>query len=201
MNSQEIASKKFEKSAMFGYKTDIVDEYITDVAAEFEALEKQNADLKEKLEILARKVREYRNNEEQLKTAILDAQKKGSEILEDSKMAAGQILDEANQEAKKIKDEAQLQRNAMLAEANEEYAAIKAETSKEQEGSAKALENLKIEVSEFKRNLISIYTEHLEKVKEMPEFIKNEDCKDTDINENQISLEERKDQTAMFENE
>ena len=92
MNSREIKEKQFKKSAMFGYKTADVDEYIAEISEEFEVLEKKNAELLEKLEILAKKVRQYRANEEQLKIAILDAQKHASDIVSNATEKSDKML-------------------------------------------------------------------------------------------------------------
>lgn len=70
MNAKEIASKKFDKSA-FGYKTEEVDSYLDDVAAAMNELTAQNMELQNKLEILASKLEEYRQDENSMKEALL----------------------------------------------------------------------------------------------------------------------------------
>lgn len=195
MNSQDILSKKFDKAAMFGYKSDDVDAYMKETALEFEKISAQNKDLIQKLEILAKKVREYRNNEEQLKTAITTAQKQGNEILEKSKQNADDMINTAKEEAQRIIDEAQLKSAAMLNEANNEFARIKEETAKEQKGSKMALDDLKKEVSEFKKQLVATYKEHLEAVTALPEFKQedyNPDFAKPETNENQMTLSPEK---------
>ena len=84
MNAKEIASKKFDKSA-FGYKTEEVDSYLDDVAAAMNELTAQNMELQNKLEILASKLEEYRQDENSMKEALLGAQKLGNTILKEAK--------------------------------------------------------------------------------------------------------------------
>ena len=72
MNLTEITSKRFDKSA-FGYKPEAVDSFLTELASVIGKLQEENADLKNKLEILASKVEEYRQDEANMKDALLGA--------------------------------------------------------------------------------------------------------------------------------
>ena len=190
MNSREIKDKQFKKSAMFGYKTVDVDEYIAEISEEFEVLEKKNAELLEKLEILAKKVRQYRANEEQLKIAILDAQKHASDIVSNATEKSDKMLADAKDQSEKMIDEAKLKSISMISDARVEYDKIVESTQNEQRGSKLALANLQREVSEFKSNLVELYKEHLSKVMAMPETIDTALTEGSSSpNENQLTLD------------
>ena len=77
MNAKEISAKRFDKSA-FGYKADEVDSFLNEIAAEVNELTSQNTELQKKLEILATKLEEYRQDENSMKQALLGAQKLGN---------------------------------------------------------------------------------------------------------------------------
>lgn len=189
MNANEIREMEFNKSAMFGYKITEVDEYLEEVSNEFEAEVKKNVELQNKLEILARKVRQYRANEEQLKTSILDAQNRANEIINEANEKSEQILKDANEQSERIIDEAKLKSIAMLDEANIEYEKVKEATNSQQKGSLLALEDLQKEVTEFKSNLIELYKEHLQKVIEMPETVEYTTEITASPDENQLTLD------------
>ena len=80
MNAKSIIEQKFDKG-FNGYKMEEVDEFLREVSAEFSELEAQNESLEKKLEVLADKIREYRNDEEAIKEAILGAQKQSASVL------------------------------------------------------------------------------------------------------------------------
>ena len=171
MDYKEIGEKEFSKSSMFGYKPNEVDDFLDEVSKEFEAITKKNSELQDKLEILALKVREYRANEEQLKTSILDAQKRANHIVKEATEKSESMLNSAKSESEKILDDAKLKSISMINDAKEQYDRIKAECEKEQSGSKIALDNLQKEVTEFKANLVELYKQHLTQVIAMPEKV------------------------------
>ena len=74
MNAEDIRNVTFDK-VMRGYRPEEVDAYLDQVAAELERLQTEKADAEKKMYILAEKVDQYRNDEETLKTALLNAQR------------------------------------------------------------------------------------------------------------------------------
>ena len=74
---QEIREKSFDKArSMFGgYDMATIDEYLDELANDFEAMQKENLVLKSKMKVLVDKIEEYRTNESALNQAILSAQK------------------------------------------------------------------------------------------------------------------------------
>ena len=79
---QEIREKSFDKArSMFGgYDMATIDEYLEELANDFEALQKENVVLKSKMKVLVDKIEEYRTNESALNQAILSAQKLSVQI-------------------------------------------------------------------------------------------------------------------------
>ena len=105
MNLTEITSKRFDKSA-FGYKPVAVDSFLTELASVVGKLQEENADLKNKLEILASKVEEYRQDESNMKDALLGAQKLGNNIISEAKANAEKMTAEATAQSEQIINEA-----------------------------------------------------------------------------------------------
>lgn len=152
MNAREIASRRFEKSA-FGYKPEEVDSYLRDISNEFAALQKEKEDCDKKIEVLADKVREYMQDEEALKDAIMSAQRQGRQVIEESKMTA----------------------NRILAEANEKAQSVVGQTSYQLEKEKQALESVKKEVSDFKAKLLESYRDHIKILQAIPDYEEGEE--------------------------
>ena len=158
MNAKEIASKKFDKSA-FGYKTEEVDSYLDDVAAAMNELTAQNMELQNKLEILASKLEEYRQDENSMKEALLGAQKLGNTILKEAKEKAVELLNEAQLKSEEIRKNA-------VEESQKSLAGIKKDIEKEQH----TLLMTQREVSNFKSKLLALYKSHLDTITSIPEI-------------------------------
>ena len=86
-----ILDRKFSE-AIKGYKKEEVDEYVDDVAREFDKLKREIDELSEKLEVCKDRIREYRNDEDALKDALLGAQKQGNSIIAEAKEKASNCL-------------------------------------------------------------------------------------------------------------
>ncbi len=138
---------------MRGYKPEEVDEYLDKVAAELEKLQTEKADLQaqsseneKKMAILAEKVAQYRNDEETLKTALLNAQRMGESVIHEARQKAETILYDAT-------NKANLARNEMLEKVAEEEL---------------LLSRLKAEVARFKGEILNLYKQHIESLSLLP---------------------------------
>ena len=145
-NPKEIASKKFEKALGFGYRMDDVEEYLGLVAREMEDLMEEKEDLEKKLEVLADKLNEYREDEESLRTAILSAQKLGDSLIRESKNKADIIMRDATIKADTLVGNARRQ----IERENE------------------TLIRIQKEVALFKNRLIELYKQHIELITSLP---------------------------------
>ncbi len=139
-----------------GYKTSEVDDFIDICADTVEALNKENEDLKKKMEILANKVVEYRNDEDSIRTALLSAQRLGDTVLREANHKAGLILDDAKIKAEKAEETAKQQIKEQLDE----------------------LERLKKLVGDFKTQILGVYREHLAMIDVLPEYNPPEENKE-----------------------
>ena len=147
----EIRNIEFTKS-MGGYKTAEVDVFIDRCADTVAALYNEKAELSKKLEVLADKLVEYRNEEDSIRTALLSAQRLGDTVVREANHKAGLILEDANIKAEKVLETA------------------KRSITKEEE----ELRRIQKEVSLFKSRMLSIYREHLSLIDLLPEEPKEE---------------------------
>ena len=146
LSPNELIGARFDKSA-FGYRVDDVDKYVAKVGEVVAQLMEENRELEDKLEILATKLEEYRNDEESLRAALLGAQKLGDSVIRDSKSKAEVILRDATIRAERLVESAQNKVN------------------REQSN----LTRIQKEVSDFKNKMLVMYKRHLEAIANMPD--------------------------------
>lgn len=176
----QINNVSFGKAGFSGYKPIDVDNFIDEVAESFEQLERErnearaqaqelaeenasltakNSELAEKLSILAQKIENYREDEEGIKEALLNAQRMGKRSVEDAKDKATLILQDAKDEASSLLDQAKTD----AAQAVQEYNA-------QIEAKREELEEMKRQVSAFRTSLMEMYRKHLECIDHIPTF-------------------------------
>lgn len=149
---QEIRTVTFERN-MRGYRCEDVDDFLQRTADDMEALNSQVSQLTtakeeadQKLYILAQKIEEYRKEEDTLKTALLNAQRMGENIIREARQKAESILREANIKAEDL-----------------------TRSSKEQvEEQTLELERIQSEVARFKSSVLSLYKQHIESLSTLP---------------------------------
>ena len=147
LTPETIASRRFDKQ-MGGYKQDEVEEFLQQVAAEYAQLLSEREELEGKIEVLAEKVEQYREDEDSLRSALIGAQKLGDSVIRESKAKADQTLREARAKADQILE------NAQKSIEREQLALIK----------------MQKEVTKFKNRLLTLYRQHLEMISALPEY-------------------------------
>lgn len=147
LTPETIASRRFDKQ-VGGYKQDEVEMFLQQVASEYAKLLSEKEDLEEKIEVLAEKVEQYREDEDSLRSALIGAQKLGDSVIRESKSKAEYILREAQAQADQILE------NAQKSIEKEQMALIK----------------MQKEVTKFKNRLLTLYRQHLEMISALPEY-------------------------------
>lgn len=207
MEASTIRDKKFLE-VMRGYKKEDVDEFLSDVASEFSKLRKANDELEKKLEVLADKIREYREDEDALKEALLGAQKQGRMVVDEAKEKAANIIGDAQNKADEmIKDaeevvaqkkeegekaiaDALAEKQRIEEEAAKKAADLHTEMEIQHEIDKEALARTRREAEDFRTRLIVEYNEHIELIKKLPELCQNEYVKETVDNHDVTNLRE-----------
>ena len=160
LSLNDIINVGFRKSGFSGYRADDVDSFVDKFRESYEELQKRCSDAEaetgklkeennrnlEKLKVLADKIEEYRVQEDEIKNALISAQKlsdasirearhKAEIIIKDAELKAGHVVEDAD---RKITDQ------------KREY------------------ERLQKTVSDFRSKLLSIYKEHLTMIDALP---------------------------------
>lgn len=218
MDANSIRDKKFPE-AMRGYKKEDVDEFLGDVADAYAKQQKTISELEKKLEVLADKIREYRENEDDLKEALLGAQKQGRLVVDEAKeKAANIVMDAQNKSADMIKEaedvvaqkkeegekaiaDALAEKQRIEEEAAKKAADLHTEMEIQHEIDKEALARTRREAEDFRTRLIvecnssleimnNARNEFIELVKKMPEICQNEFIKETIDNQDTNVLRE-----------
>lgn len=133
LTAKEVRESTFSRSAR-GYRVDEIDEYLENVADTIEKLTEENRSLVKKIEILAAKVQEYREDEDSIRAALVTAQRSADSIIKEANSSVEGQLAQAKQDADAITQNAQSEADSVIAKANAEAEAtlsearLKAET-------------------------------------------------------------------------
>lgn len=117
LRPEQIINAKFTPINKGTYNADEVDSFLKAVAESYEESLNQNKELIKKISILADKIESYRNDEEAIKLALLDAHRMAETINKNANTKADDILTDAETRSKIILDGANRQANQSIEEA------------------------------------------------------------------------------------
>lgn len=147
LTAKQIREITFEPAKRGHYDDDDVDDFVDQCAYTVDTLQAKIDELNSKLEVLADKLMEYRNEEDSIRTALLNAQRMGDSIVREAKQKSELMLDDARIKAEKIHEIA------------------RREISDEE----LELQRLRQEVSAFKNQMLDMYRKHLSLIDLLPE--------------------------------
>lgn len=191
MNAKTILDKKFDKG-FNGYKMEEVDEFLREVSNEFSELAEQNENLEKKLEVLADKIREYRNDEDAIKEALLDARKEGARIVSSAEEKSKEMIADAEEKAaalikaaeeevaarkaegERVTAEAEADKERIIAECNAKSAEITEKMECEIKKYEAIIARTRQESEDFNNRLLTAYKLHIENIKAIPEKCEND---------------------------
>lgn len=153
----QINNVVFSK-ARGGYSTAEVDDFIDKCADTVAGLIEERNTSNKKLEVLADKLVEYRNEEDSIRAALVNAQRLGDTIVRESNQKAALTLEDATIKAEKLVADAEKKAQETLDGITDQVKAQEAE-----------LARLQHEVAMFKERMLAIYKEHLSLINVLPE--------------------------------
>ncbi len=119
LRTEQILNAKFTPVSKGTYNADEVDSFLRGVAESYDESLNQNKELIKKISILADKIESYRNDEEAIKLALLDAHKMAETINKNANIKADNILTDAETRSKIILDGANRQATQSIDDARE----------------------------------------------------------------------------------
>ena len=93
---QQIEQISFSRATFGGYDMQAVDEFLEPLTEDYITLYKENALLKSKMKVLVGKLEEYRNNEANMREAIVNAQKTCDMMVKEAEAKCAQMLNDAH---------------------------------------------------------------------------------------------------------
>ena len=159
ITAKDIHKKKFEK-VKFGYSPEEVDAFLTQLEADVRLMEQELADSNSKLQVLAEKVSEYKANEDDIRNALVGAQKQAREVIEAANAKAAEIEATARSKVDTVAAQAMEDQEAQLR-------SITARLEQENQNLVAAQK----QVSAFKKALFEMYKKHLEQISKLPETV------------------------------
>lgn len=148
----EIRDISFRRAGKNGYNAADVDEFIDEVTDTVEQLIAEKNDCVRKMDILAGKIEQYREDEETVRNALLTSQKLSDTTIKEAQNKAEYIVKSAEKKSRSILTEAEM----ATEREKDKFEALHAETAK------------------LRSEIIALYKKHLALVEEMP---KDEDVK------------------------
>ncbi len=116
MTPAQLKAYEFKSAGRNAYKSDDVDVFFGEVLVNYEKMFRENSELIKRVSLLAEKLEQYKNDEVDIKQAVMSAQKaanlivrEAEESVADSKVEAEAILAAAKGEAEIIKSDAEKQ--------------------------------------------------------------------------------------------
>ena len=132
INSNDLRNSTFSPEQN-GYNVDEVKQALNDAADTIDGYINENKELYRKMEILAKRIEEYREEEDSIKTALITAQKMADKIDKESSETAAQLIAQSEETAKKTVDEANEKSESIISEAREFSANLLKEKNAEAE--------------------------------------------------------------------
>lgn len=189
LTSNDIKNATFGRAGR-GYKTIDVDNLLDKVVETIDQLNAENRDLLAKMEILAEKIKEYRNDEDSIRNALLTAQRSADQIMReananaekitsDAQSVSDEALSAAKKKAEEMLKEAQEKSIAIVNETKEKATLVMAEAKQKADNMLEtaqenckaelaALEATKKQAAEFRAALMDMYRQQFELMKKGP---------------------------------
>lgn len=191
LTPSKIKNHHFEAAGKNAYRAQSVDDFFEIVADSYEQMFKENGELVKKIGLLAERVEEYRNDEDNIRAALLTAQRMADKIMKETNEKSEKQLAEAAEnaaakeaaaeaKAKRLVEQAQHDADMLIAETKQKAERMIEEATAEAKEQAvvardrmiktqAALDLVEKEADKFKRELLTLYTEHIELINKIPE--------------------------------
>lgn len=189
----KIKNHHFDASGRNAYRADSVDSFFEEVADSYEQVFRENGEMYKKINLLAERLEEYRKDEDNIRNALLTAQRMAEKITREAKESADAALNEALERAASENEKttaavnelisgARYQAQAIIDDANRQAAKIIDDATHESKAAAVSardsmikeealLEMMKLEVTKFKNQILEKYNEQLALVEQLPEVV------------------------------
>jgi cell division initiation protein len=112
-------------TGFFGYKRESTDDLFAEIAASFEDVWRERADLADKVEQLEADLVRYKELESLLRATLVSAERASAELKEQARREAEVILSEAHAEARRLQRDAVTENERLVAESRKLRTALR----------------------------------------------------------------------------
>ena len=172
LTPQDVHSVQFEKSFR-GYRIEEVDRFLDRIeeqlkssADELERLQQQIQQLQSENQRLTKETEDYRADGEIMKSALINAQRIGENVIREANQKAEEIVHKANIRSDDIIRDA----NDLLQKATDRADEIVREASDQRMLEEREYERVRLEVTRFKADVLNLYRSHVESLSRLPEY-------------------------------
>ena len=167
LTSQDVRSVQFEKN-LRGYRTEEVDRFLDKVEEQLrqddalaEELRKQIADLTAENQRLHEEMKNYEADGDMLKSALINAQRMGENVIREANQKSEEILHRANLRGDDIIRDA----NELLQKASDRADEIINEANDKKLAEEREYDRVRLEVTRFKSDVLNLYRSHVESLR------------------------------------
>ena len=175
LTPQDVRSVQFEKN-LRGYRTEDVDRFLDKVEeqlqqndAQAEQLRKQIAELTAENQKLKGELQSFEADGDMLKSALINAQRMGENVIREANQKAEEIIHRANLRGDDIIRDA----NELLQKASDRADEIENEANEKRMAEEREYDRVRLEVTRFKADVLNLYRSHVESLSRLPEFQKD----------------------------
>ena len=172
LTPQDVHSVQFEKSFR-GYRIEDVDRFLDRVeeqlkasAGEVDRLQQQIEQLQGENQRLSKETEDYRADGEIMKSALINAQRIGENVIREANQKAEEIIHKANLRSDDIIRDA----NDLPQKATDRADEIVREASDQRMLEEREYERVRLEVTRFKADVLNLYRSHVESLSRLPEY-------------------------------
>ena len=192
LTPQDVRAAQFEKNIR-GYRTEEVDRFLDKVEEQLkqdedqaEELRRQIAELTAENQRLHKEMESYEADGDMLKSALINAQRMGENVIREANQKSEEILHRANLRGDDIIRDA----NELLQKASDRADEIINEANEKKLAEEREYDRVRLEVTRFKSDVLNLYRSHVESLSRLPEFQKEETA------EAEPAVEEKAEETA-----
>lgn len=160
----ELLGKELKRG--FGYKAIEVDEFLEEVARDYEKVYKENNELKERVSALTENLDHYRVIEESLKKALVLAEETSKETIANADKAAKAMEEQAEMEAREIVDKARREAEDFARQAREAF-------DKENQEKQEEIDALEKQINKLNGDYVSYKSRMLQFINGQLDYLKN----------------------------
>ena len=176
LTPQDVRAAQFEKNIR-GYRTEEVDRFLDKVEEQLkqdedqaEELRRQIAELTAENQRLHKEMESYEADGDMLKSALINAQRMGENVIREANQKSEEILHRANLRGDDIIRDA----NELLQKASDRADEIINEANEKKLAQEREYDRVRLEVTRFKSDVLNLYRSHVESLSRLPEFQKEE---------------------------